>query len=123
MEYFVNTPTTVPLLRVKIYTDSVIMAHINVPLITKQFRMSASLRSELLKQILVYFWHKGILNKESLLFMMDSSDCPTLSTYAVDEQPLKAIMVPIILFSSKIEKYTVCLQDNSVFLVKSSKFS
>ena len=47
---------------------------------------------------------------------MDSSDWPAPSTYATDKQTLKAITVPITLFLSKIAKYTVHLQEKSLFL-------
>ena len=51
-------------MRVKTCADSVLMAQIIVPLIAEQTGMSAGLRSELLKQLSVYFEHTGVLNKE-----------------------------------------------------------
>ena len=93
------------------------MTKMIVPLIAEQFEMSVSLRSELLKKISVYFEYTGILNEEIISFMIDSSNCPEPSIFAINKHPLKSITVSVSFLLSKISTYTVRLQESSLFLL------
>ena len=91
------TPMSVHLLAKKSCIDSAQMAKMTVPLTTKKIGMNVALRNELMVQIMLYFEHAGILNKEILSFMMESLDWPALKMYETYFQPLKSIMVPVTL--------------------------
>ena len=111
-------PTTLAkgLMKTKTCTTSVEMAKMMVPLISKQFTMTAEVTTELLVQLSAYFSHTGIHNKEFLAFMTNYVDWSPPHTFATPTQKMNLISIPVTLLLSKIASYTVALQEEKLYL-------
>jgi len=75
----IKTPTTAlftGLLKMKMFNTPIEMAEIIIPLISKQFTMTAEVTMELLIQLSAYFEHTGIHNEEYLSIMIKYVNWP-----------------------------------------------
>jgi len=87
-----------------------------VPLISKQFKMTAEVTTELLVQLSAYFVHTGIHDEEYVSFMTNYVDWTPPQTIATPKQKMSLISISITLLLSKIASYTVALQEEKLYL-------
>ena len=80
-----------------------------MPLISKQFKMTAEVTTEPLVQMSTYFAHKGINHEEYFSFMTNYVDWPPTKTIATTKQKMNLISVPVNLVLSKIASYMFSL--------------
>ena len=85
------------------------MAQMMVPLISKQFTMTAEVTTEPLVQMSAYFAHMGIHHKEYLSFITNYIDWTPPHTISTAKQKINPISVPVTIMISKIASYTVSL--------------
>ena len=111
-----TTTLSMGLMKTKTCTTSVEMAQMMVPLISKQFTMTAEVTTELLVQLSAYFSHTGIHNEEFLAFMTNYVDWPPPHTIATPTQKMSLVSIPVTLLLSMISSYTIDLQKENVYL-------
>jgi len=85
-----------------------------VPLISENVTMTAEVTTEFLVQLSAYISYTGIHNKEFLAFMMNYMDWTLPHTIATPTQNMNFISIPVTLLLSKIENYTVALQEEKL---------
>ena len=114
-----KTPSTLllkGLIKMKSCKTSVDMAHMMVPLMSKQFMVTAEVTTEMLVQIYAYFAHTGVHNEEYLSFMTNYVNWPPSHAIVTDKQKTNLISIAVTLLISKIATYTVALQEEKLYL-------